>query len=84
MTFQLIANPISPELRSAVDDLVEGVESGHVVGLGIVVVLKRNRFFVDAFGELVRNPHAGRGLIASLDDCLREIGDRRKDVATTR
>ena len=83
MPFTLVPNPISHDLTDACEDLVLGVREGHIVGLGVVVILKRNRFFVEALGELTRNPYAGRGMIASLDDCLREIGNKRRDSMTT-
>lgn len=83
MPFQLVPNQISPGMLDACRDLVDGVESGQVVGIGIIVMLRRNRFFVDAFGELTRNPHAARGFVASLDDCLREMGRSKKDTNTT-
>lgn len=83
MPFHLVPNQISPGMLEACQDLVEGIESGQVVGLGIVVQLRRNRFFVDVFGDLLRNPHAARGFVASLDDCLREIGRQKRDTSTT-
>lgn len=80
---QLIHTPIQPDLRQAALDLQEGIESGQITGLGVVVVMRGRRFFVDCFGSLVREPHAARGYVAALDDCLREIGHKRKDTNTT-
>ena len=83
MPYQIIHTPIQPDLRRAVEDLAEGVETGQIIGLGIVVLTKKRRFFVDAFGTLSSDPHAGRGYVASLDDCLQEIARKRHDTQTT-
>ena len=84
MALHLISSPVSPDLQRCVDDLREGVASGHITGLAIVASLRGRRFFVDVFGSLARTPHECRGMVAELDDCLREIGIRRRDNHTTR
>ena len=83
MPYQLVATPIQPDLHAAVRDLVEGVDTGEITGLGVIVTTRHRRFFVDAFGSLTRDPFAPRGYIASLDDCLRDIGQRRRERSTT-
>ena len=83
MPFHLVPNQMSPGLLAACEDLTDGAKSGQIIGLGVVVMLRRNRFFVDVFGEMTRNPHAARGFVASLDDCLREIGRQKRDTNTT-
>ena len=60
------------------------MQSGKITGLGVVVVLRGRRFFVDAFGRMERDPVFARGALLSLDDCLRDMGQRRKDNDTTR
>lgn len=80
---QLVPTPISPDLKTAGADIQQGIESGEIVGLGVVVIVKGGRFFVDAFGSMVRNPYASRGFVAELSDCLHEIGQRKKSVNTT-
>lgn len=84
MPLHLVSSPIQPALQKCVDDLSEGVATGAIIGLGVVVVLRGRRFFVDAFGSMVRTPHESRGLVAELDDCLRELGRKRRDTHTTR
>lgn len=79
---QLLPNPISQDLLDACHDLVEGVKSGDITGLGVVVVLRGRRFFVDALGSLAKNPHPARGYVAALDDCLREIAHRKGNNTT--
>lgn len=80
---QLVHTPSPPDLRQFAADLQEGVESGDVTGIGAIVVLKGRRFYVDVFGSMVRDPYGARGYVAELDDCLREIGKRRKNTNTT-
>lgn len=80
---QLVQTPSPPDLRQFVADLAEGVEAGDITGMGAIVVLKGRRFFVDVFGSMARDPYAARGYVLELDDCLREIGKRRKNTNTT-
>lgn len=80
---QLVPTPIPPDIRQAGRDLYELSESGEIVGLGVVVVLKGGRYFVDAFGSMVRNPGPARGFVLDLMDCLGEIGRQRRDHNTT-
>lgn len=84
MAHHLIHTPLHPDLARVASDINDGVQAREIVGLGVVVMLRGNRFFVDAFGSMTRDPHAARGYVAALDDCLREIGARKKDTHTTR
>jgi hypothetical protein len=81
---QLVHSPSPPDLQRFVADLTEGVASGEVSGLGVVVMLKGRRFFVDCFGQMARNPFECIGLVGELEHCLREIGRARRDTNTTR
>jgi hypothetical protein len=83
MPFSLISTPIASDMERACEEILEGVRAGQVTGLGVVVVVKGRRFFVDALGSMVRHPHESRGFVAELDDCLREIGRKRRDTNTT-
>jgi hypothetical protein len=80
---QLVSTPIAPDLRAAGQDIHEGIQSGEITGLGVVVVVKGGRFFVDAFGAVARNPHASQGFAMELVHCLHEIGQRKKANNTT-
>lgn len=84
MPLQLVPLEISPNLLQAAMEIVEGIQAGEIVGLGLVVMLRHRKYFVDAFGELARYPHEARGLVASLDDALREMaGSHRVDWSAT-
>ncbi len=82
MATQLIPTPIPSDLHQAAKDIADGVSSGAITGLGLVVLTRGRRFFVDAFGTMARDPHAARGYVAALDDHLREMG-RRHDPGPT-
>jgi hypothetical protein len=84
MTLQLIPTPVPADMANAVDSLAEGIKAGEVGGLALIVVLKNRRFFVDCFGSMARDPHAARGYTLALDDCLRNIAQRKLDTHTTR
>lgn len=83
MPLQLVHTPAPPDLGRFAQDLLEGVESGDVTGLGVVVMLKGRRFFVDCFGQMSRNPFECIGLVGELEHCLRELGRKRRDTSTT-
>lgn len=80
---QLVPTPIPPDIREAASDIFALSEAGELTGLGVVVVLKGGRYFVDAFGSMVRNPGPARGYVLDLLDCLGEIGKQRKNSNTT-
>lgn len=81
---QLVPTPIPPDLNQAAVDLSDGVKSGEIVGLGVIVQLRGGNFFVDVFGRMVRQPWDARGWLRSLDDCLRELGEERRHRDTTK
>lgn len=83
MPLQLVPTPAAPDLNRFAEDLQSGVDSGEVVGLGVVVLLKGRRFFVDCFGLMARFPFENIGTVGELEECLREMGRRRKDTNTT-
>lgn len=79
----LVQSAVHPGLLAAAQDIMEGVASGDIIGLGVVVQLRGGKFFVDALGRMVREPHNARGWVASLDDHLRRIADERNSFHTT-
>lgn len=79
----LVPTPIPPDIKEAANDIHALAHAGELQGLGVVVVLKGGRYFVDAFGSMVRNPGPARGYVLDLLDCLGEIGKQRKNSNTT-
>lgn len=80
---QLVTAPISDDTVTACRELLAAAEAGHLVGFGIVALLKRRRYLVDTCGEATRDPVFTRGALMSLDDCLRELVRRKTDTNTT-
>lgn len=80
---QLVPTPIPPDLKQAGADIFEGIRTGYITGLGVVVITRGGRFFVDAFGSVERNPHASQGYTMELIHCLHAIGERKKNTNTT-
>jgi hypothetical protein len=82
---RLIPTPLAPtDLRAGLEDLMQGVDSGHVIGLGLVVMVRGGDFFVDSLGLIRRRPHDARGWTHSLMDHFKELGEIRNHAATTR
>lgn len=83
MPLQLVHTPAAPDMQRFAEDLSTGVTSGDVIGLGVVVLLKGRRFFVDCFGQMERFPFENIGAVGELERCLRELGRQRTDTNTT-
>lgn len=78
----LVPNHHSPDLVEASKEIANGVESGDIIGLGVVVQLRGGKFFVDVLGRMIREPYSARGWLLALDDRLREIGEERRERPT--
>lgn len=73
MPYRLIEAPISKDTVQACRELLDAAEDGHVIGLAVVVLLRKRQFLVDCCGEAARDPVLTRGALLSLDDCLRSM-----------
>lgn len=69
----LVQNHISSDTRTAFEELAAAAAAGHIIGSAVVVILKRKRYFVDFTGVARDNPSDTRGMVAALDDCLRDM-----------
>lgn len=83
MPYQLITQPISKDTVEACEQLLESARAGQIIGLGMVIMLKRRRYLVDTCGEADRDPTFARGALLALDDCLRDKVHGRSDSDTT-
>lgn len=70
--FRLVPDSLSEDTVLCLRQLLTLAERGQVLGFAFVAIVKGRRFIRDAKGECLRNPVFSRGLIASLDDFLRE------------
>lgn len=64
-------------------ELLAAAIQGQIIGLGLVVMLKRRRFMVDVCGEAERDPVFTRGALLDLDECLANIAKNKRDTNTT-
>lgn len=73
MSYTLVQEHIAKDCVEAFKELHVAAATGQIIGAGIVVMLKRRRFFVDTCGEGANDPHLMRGLLRALDDELCEV-----------
>jgi len=73
MPYKLIRDHISHDTVEACRQILEGAVSGEIVGITFGLMLKRRRFIVNAAGECLRDPTFSRGMIAAMDDELRDL-----------
>lgn len=57
--------------------LLEGAENGEIVGIVFAAVLQRQLFVTDVAGTCKRHLTHARGMVQSLDDMLRMLGQDR-------
>jgi len=68
--FTLIADGISTDTVTALEQLLEQARAGEIIGVAFAVMLKRRNYVVNATGEARRNATFARGMLAALDDQL--------------
>jgi hypothetical protein len=71
--FKLVADSLSHETIAAAQQIAEAAMAGDVIGLGVVVMMKDRRYFVNSAGECRRNPTWTRGALRDLDDELGQL-----------
>jgi hypothetical protein len=71
--------PFRPVLDDIRTDVLECLEQLHIhaaqgqnYGVAFVAMYKRRRYIANSAGECARNPTFTRGLVAALDDHLRD------------
>lgn len=80
---QLIHDHISRDTLDAVEQILESVKSGVVVGIAFVLVMKRRRYMVNCAGVAAQNPSDTRGMLCALDDELMRMVQGEADANTT-
>ena len=71
--FRLVRDDISRDTVEALEQMLEQARRGEIIGIAFAAMLRRRQFFVNSAGEAYRNPTWSRGMIATLDDELREL-----------
>jgi len=68
--YKLEADPLSHDTIEAARQIVRMAEAGEIIGLGLVVMRKGKRYWVNSAGECRRSPTWTRGALRDLDDEL--------------
>ncbi len=70
--FRLVPDDISNDTVEALQQLLIHAKQGQIYGAAFVVMYKGRRYIANSSGECARNPTFTRGLVAALDDHLRD------------
>lgn len=68
--FVLIQDTISTDTVECCRQLLKAAQSGELIGIAFVGMLKRRGFIVNSAGEAHRNPTFSLGMVACLSDQL--------------
>lgn len=69
----LTQHHISHDTIEAMELALDEAKRGRIIGVAMVVMFKRREFATCATGEALRNPTFSRGMVAHLDDYLRDV-----------
>ena len=67
---RLVQDHISTETVEALRELLAHAENGRLIGILFAAQFKRNKYIVNAAGEIRKQATLARGMVASLDDFL--------------
>jgi len=70
--FRLVPDDISADVVECLEQLHTHAAQGQIYGVAFVVMYKGRRYIANSAGECARNPTFTRGLVAALDDHLRD------------
>lgn len=71
--FQASHQPASHDTIEALEQMLDEARRGRLIGMACVAMYKRREFYANATGEAFRNPTFSRGMVAVLDDYLRDM-----------
>ena len=77
MAYKLVSDTISRDTVEAARQILQGAESGEVIGMTFGLMLKRRRYIVNVAGECLRDPTFSRGMLGAMDDELRGIVQKK-------
>lgn len=75
--YKLTPDTVSRNTVECCKTLLDGAQSGSIIGLSFVAVLKQHRFVTNVAGFCHKNPTHARGMVQSLDDKLRLLVEDR-------
>lgn len=70
-----ISNIVDDDTINAISELHVEALRGKLVGIAFVALYRDRTYVCDATGEVKRFPTHGRGMVAALDDTLKEYID---------
>lgn len=70
--FRLVPDTLSTDTIECLRQLVRAAERGEIHGVAFVAMVSGRRFIRNAAGECDRNPLFTRGMVAALDDHLKD------------
>ncbi len=68
--FRLVEDDISHDTVNCLRQLLAMAESGELIGVALVAMMKRRNYLTHSAGETHRNPTFTRGMLRVLDDNL--------------
>lgn len=74
--FRLSSQDLSHDAITSVEHLLTQLKAGEIIGVAYVAMCKRREYVLSVSGEAHRNPTFTRGMVAALDDELREMVHR--------
>jgi hypothetical protein len=74
---RLVGAEPSPDTVYALQELLQAAIAGEVIGVAVVAMFKRRSYTIDVTGEARRSPTFTRGMVAALDDELRDLITRQ-------
>ena len=72
MAYRLVPDELSTDTVECLAALLEEAKRGKVIGIAFAAMFRGKRFIVNSAGEAFRSPVFARGMVAALDDDLRE------------
>lgn len=74
--FTLVKNTISHDTVEALEQLLIEARSGDIIGITFAAMHNEKTYIIDTVGAAYRNPTFARGMVAALDDELRDMVHR--------
>lgn len=70
MAHTLVIDHISHDTVEVLELMLAQAQRGHITGVAVAVMRKRQRYSVSVAGEAYRDPTLARGILRALDDEL--------------
>ena len=71
--FRLVHAQLSRDTVRALERLLDEAKGGKLIGISYAAMYEQRAYVVGNAGECHRNPTFTRGMVAALDDYLREM-----------